>query len=139
MAEVTTIQMHGVTSADATASIDIPADGVLVGIDWAGIFGALDTVDDQAEAELSFNSTNQRTTNDARAAISSIKMNMTGLTSGFGPGAINKFVDLKDGLPVMGGERIYMHVLTSAGVTVNVSAILYFRFRSVRRAATRRR
>ena len=142
MPAITPIQMFAAptSGSDSSVNIDIPADGVLIGIDWAAGMGGMDADGDIFNAELSFNSTNQRGTNDARAAISAVKLRVTAPTAAaVALCAVNKFVDLRDGLDIAGGERIYLHYFTSTGVSGEVIAILHFRFRTARRAATRRR
>ena len=142
MAEITPIQMYTTVTSnqDSSVNIDIPADGVLVGVDWAAGASGADADGDMLQCELSFNSTSQRTTNDARAGISALKIRTTAATAAsIANTSANKYVDLRDGLTVQGGERIYLHFKSESGVGGEVLVMLHFRFRAARRAATRRR
>ena len=138
--EITVIQMFGNSSADGAATIDIPQDGRLVGLGFSVGAGGMDAENDGASIEISFNSTNQRTTNDARASIASGKIRVTAATvAAIQTTHLNKEVTLMGGIEVLAGERIYMHILLTSGVSVAALVLLYFEFRKTRRAATRRR
>ena len=132
--------MFGNSSADGAATIDIPQDGRLVGLGFSVGAGGMDAENDGASIEISFNSTNQRTTNDARASIASGKIRVTAATvAAIQTTHLNKEVTLMGGIEVLAGERIYMHILLTSGVSVAALVLLYFEFRKTRRAATRRR
>jgi len=144
MSDLTVIQMFATINAavtDSLAVIDVPNNGRLIGIDWAMQIIGLNTAGDVANMELAFIATNQRTTNDARGTISAAKAacNETGTTVVASIGEISKYVDLRPGVKVAAGERIYVHGQASTGVTINGIILLQFDFGSPRRAAVRRR
>jgi len=131
------IGMYGAVTGgnqDAIASVDIPQDGVITGIDW-DVRGDLDADGEEMECELSFIATNQITSNDVRGRISSASMEMSITTSGIGVFSIQKFVGPID-LPVAGGERLYIHVVSTAGVTGAVRVNIHLEVGS--RTSTRR-
>ena len=123
---------------DAVASIDIPSDGFITGIDWDGNVN-LDADGETMNAELSFIATNQVATNDVRGRISSISAQVAVLTS-VGEVAFNlqKWIGPMD-LSVSGGERIHLHFQSSTGVTGAVRCNIHLDARSVgaRRSARR--
>lgn len=122
----TTIQMYAAASpVDNLANVDVPANGNLIGVDWA-IGAPITGADLTQEFQISFGSTSQFTTNDARAAISNCHMVHDFTTSGGSPVQVNKYVSLPD-LPVNMGERIYLHGKGTAVSTV-VKATLHFDF-----------
>ncbi len=110
---------------DAVAQIDIPQDGVLRAIDW-DMRVDLDADLELADAELSFIATSQLTTNDTRGRISSVGIMAAILTSvGASVASVQKFVGPFE-LMVSGGERLFLHVVTTAGVIGGVRASLHF-------------
>lgn len=137
---VTIIQMAAVGTGgteNAAANIDVPADGVLKGVQWAMSAG-LDADADAIQVELSFIATNQANTNDARGVISSIRSRFEMVTSGAGITAVNFYFPTD--LRMNGGERLYLHIIATAGVTSAVDALLHFEpDRGVTRRSERRR
>ena len=109
---------------DAAGQIDIPRDGFITGVDWDAR-ALLDADDENFNVELSFIATNQLSTNDVRGRISSISLNMTITTSGVATPYTAKWVGPLD-LVVAGGERVYLHVVSSAGVVSVTRCNLHF-------------
>ena len=110
---------------DALANIDIPQDGVLLGIDW-DVNGDLDADGEGLALELSFIATNQLGQNDVRGRISSISTNLVVLTAvGIDHISLQKWISPFQ-LMLFGGERLYLHSLSSAGVSGVVRCNLHF-------------
>lgn len=121
-----TIQMYAsAVPADALASIDVPANGFLEGVDWLIALGN-SGADIFIRAQLAFSSTNQLGVNDARAVISNIGAGGDLTTSGVIQTVLNKFVKLPN-LKVAAGERIYLHAVGTA-VASTYQAVLHFSF-----------
>lgn len=137
---VDVIGMYGTSTggvANAIASVDIPMDGVIVGIDWDANV-TMDADNEVFDAEFSFIATNQLATNDVRGRISSISAAMTITTSGITLVSIQKWLGSFD-LVVAGGERVYVHVVATSGVVSVVRLnIFYDASGTVRRSARRR-
>lgn len=130
------IKMIGVAAGDAAAAIDVREDSDIVAI--AGTMTALDldTEADFCRAELSFLSTNQMSTNDARGSLLQLELQGTVETLvGVMVPQTAIAVDLGDGIPVNAGERVYIHISTSTGVTPRAIFMLYM----AQKAVTRRR
>lgn len=110
---------------DALAQIDVPQDGVLRGIDW-DLFHSLDADTESAAVELSFIATNQIIQNDIRGRISSISAQVTVLTAvGGHVGSAQKWIGGFE-LMLSGGERLFLNVLSTVGVTGQVRCNLHF-------------
>lgn len=109
---------------DAIAQIDVPQDGVLRGIDW-DVSAILDA-EEAADVELSFIATNQLTTNDTRGRISSLGMRVAEVTAvGEVISCCQKWLGGFE-LMLAGGERLYLHVLASSGLSGAVRCNLHF-------------
>lgn len=123
---------------DAAASMDIPQDGTITGLDW-DLGANLDADGEVIDVELSFIATNQITQNDVRGRISSIGVQMSLTTSGVATTSVQKFVGPMDVI-VSGGERLYLHSVSTAGVGGNVRCNIHFDTvrPAVRRSARRR-
>lgn len=122
----TIIQLRASASpADNMASIDVPANGHLIGLDWE-VLAAASGADFTDTFEVSFGSTSQFATNDARATISSCAVGGDVTTSGATALHANKYVALPD-IPVNMGERIYLHG-TGTAITITARAHLHFDF-----------
>jgi len=122
---------------DARAQIDIPQDGVILGIDWdaSWYFDA----EEKAEAELSFIATNQLDTNDVRGRLSSISAHSAVLTAvGAAPVFVQKWLGGIE-VVVAGGERLYIHSVSTAGVNGEVRVNLYVDLGATMRRSARRR
>jgi len=123
---------------NALASIDIPFDGVITGVDW-DCRADLDADTEQFNAELSFIATSQLALNDVRGRVSSVAAQISLTTSGAPVVSIAKWVGPMD-LPVQGGERLYIHVVTTAGATSEVRCNVHVDSRTPpRRRSSRRR
>jgi len=99
---------------DAAATIDVPFDGFITGVDW-DVEADMDADGERISCELSFIATQQIGTNDVRGRISSISGRMSLTTSGVAVTGLQKFVGPMQ-LIVAGGERIHLHVISSASL-----------------------
>lgn len=123
---------------DAIAMIDVPQDGFLIGVDW-DFRVALDAAE-AVDLELSFIATNQFNTNDVRGRISSISAEAIVLTAvGINAISLQKWLGSFD-ISVAGGERLFMHASSTAGVTGRGRCNLFIDFTggTTRRSARRR-
>lgn len=109
---------------DSIAQIDIPQDGLIRACDW-DVHGDLDSDGESIQAELSFIATNQLTQSEVRGRISSVSTFISFTTSGISVISLQKFVGPFE-LVVSGGERMFVHVLTTAGVTGVMRVNLHF-------------
>ena len=110
---------------DAIAQVDVPQDGVLRGIDW-DLHADLNATLENVMSELSFIATSQFTTNDTRGRISSISAAMNVLTAvGSSVISVQKWVGQFE-LMVSGGERLFLHVLSSVAVVGQIRCTLHF-------------
>lgn len=131
-----TIQMYvAAAPSDNLASIDVPNDGVLTGVDWSVAIAA-SGADFSDTLQLSFGSTSTLAVNDSRASISNCTVASDVTTSGAAVTHANKYVALPD-LPVAMGERIYIHG-TGTAITITARVVLHFSF-SMSRARERLR
>lgn len=122
---------------NALATIDVPQDGVLVGIDW-DLSCSLDAAE-ACDCELSFIATNQLVSNDVRGRLSSIAARAAVVTA---VGVVVTFVQKWIGnfeLTLAGGERLYLHASTTAGVTGNLRCNLFYDMGATIRRSARRR
>ncbi len=127
------IQMYTLTAGDAAASIDMPDDGVLLGLHWSGIIGGLAADEDYMRAQLSFGSTGAFTTNDARQVISTVSwgVDLIGAGSNLVRTDVNVAIEFGDGIPVFGGERVYIHTLANGNAALKrLNCMLLFNFKS---------
>lgn len=128
-----TVKMY---STGTSAQIDIPMSGDLIGIQWAMQSDA-DADGDYYQAQVSFRSAASYTTNDDRGVISEVVAQFQLVTSGAVVNHINTYIPLPD-IPIAAGERLYLHVDSTGGVTCSVRAILHFSF-DIDKVASRRR
>lgn len=139
----TIIKMHKgsqATSADSIASIDIPEDGKLVAIQ-AMISDVTITAAEVCLVEISFLSTNQISSNDARGSIFQFSLGHgVDVTSGGHNGYMNTYAAFPDGIPINAGERIHMHCVIVGSLDAAIACMLYLDTRGtgVRRARKRR-
>jgi len=133
------IQMAG-TSAGGTetslATIDVPADGFITGVEW-GCRADFDTDNDFQTWQLTFGSTTN-VGNDSRANISNVTLG--GLTFTAGGSVIagaSKYTSLPD-IPVSGGERLFLHSVAAAGVVGVALCCIHFSFEETRNLPRRR-
>lgn len=135
------IGMFGAISGgtqNALAMLDIPQDGFIIGIDW-DMFALLDATSELCEVELSFIATNQLGTNDVRGRISSVGTGAVVLTAvGINTNSVQKWVGSID-IPVSGGERLFLHAGSTAGVSGNVRCNLHVDLGTTTRRSARRR
>lgn len=151
------IKVSGTVPANATTSdivsIDIPEDGLIqcIGGLLVPIFsrGAAPSTNESLSivAELSFLSTHQIGSNDARGTIAGIGVAVIMVFSeaaetGGGGAKISEQNSLciEGGIPVNAGERIHLHGSSSDGsLTATATFILYMKFVSrARRSPSRR-
>lgn len=140
------IQMYAnvTATADAVASIDIPEDGQITGVDWdihsTGASGSF-VDDDSMEVQLSFLATNQFATNDARGTVSTISMGMGTLTTSGNVGGMHgqKHVAFDPGIEVSGGERLHLHSKEGGTADCQVRCMIHLLVRTTKRRARRRR
>ena len=134
------IQMYGsgTSSADDAASIDIPEDGELMGVIMS-IRAPGMAANRYVATELSFLSSSQFSTNDARGVIAYVELASGALNTNGLTGANNSqsFIFHK-GLNVNAGERIHLHLSTNDTVNVRVRCHLIFKFKGGVRAVRRR-
>jgi len=121
------IGMYGAIAGgteNAIAQIDVPQDGVLRGLDW-DVAGQMDADAETLDVELSFIATNQLITNDSRGRISSVSAAMSLTTSGIALLGLQKWIGGFE-LMLSGGERLYLHASSSAGVAGSARMNLHF-------------
>lgn len=106
---------------NALAQIDVPQNGVIKGVQWNCNID-FDADAEQWVAEVSFISTLQARTNDARGLISAIQAQANFTTSGMAVNALNYFFPLN--LVVAGGERLFLNTSSSGGVTSRIGCII---------------
>jgi len=128
-----------VTSTGLMASIDVPADGRILGavltIDLTSNAGA----DCAGNVEVSFSSSAVMGTNDARAAIVGGYVRQDLTTSGASNPTVHVTTPPID-IPVQSGERLYMHGIVEGSPTVlDAQCYLYIDSSGPSRPAPRRR
>lgn len=103
-------------SVDAAAQLDIVGDGNIIAIWGYATFESADALNDGHDFEISFASTSGFQSNDTRASIFGLGLRQNFLTSGGGaPGIAMGLGGLR--IPVLAGERMYMHTLENGTVT----------------------
>ena len=137
---ITTILMaSSATAADDVAQIDVPDDGFLLGVSMHIRGVSMDVEADHVGMMISFGSTSNFETNDARTVIGMI------FVGGSGAGVLTNinnqeqiFIPFGEkGLPVFAGERLHMHTQKMGGADIqDTQALLIFNFRKF---ASRRR
>lgn len=136
MAENYVIKMYSAAAGDSVVQVDVPNDGEIVGVHGTVAGLGLDADGDFVRAELSFLSTSQLVTNDARGSIFALEIMVTAATvASVTKTSESVFVNLPDGIPVAAGERLHMHVADAAGVSPSTTFMIYF---ATRKAPTRR-
>jgi len=121
---------------EAAAQLEVPMPGAIIGVQWA-IRGNLAGTDHFLDAQLSFRSASSFSTNDDRGVVSEGRLQHDLTTSGSFEGMVNIYVSLPD-LPVMGGERLYLHLNSTASFSGAVSGLIHFSF-DLDKISTRRR
>lgn len=123
---------------DGLASVDVPQDGNLVGIEWSVRNLLIDADGEAFAAQVSFGSTGAFSTNDTRQVISQVCVGQADLvTSGYIVPSINQYTPLPN-LRVAAGERLYLHTNASAGVSASIFCVCHFDF-DLDRPLSRRR
>lgn len=118
-------KLTGTTVQDNVASLDIIAAGHIVGMVW-NMVADLDADGDRMELELSFASTSGFTSNDTRASLSGVGASNGLLTSGAINGAATLAIPVPRGvIPVLAGERLYLHSKGTAGALGQASVWIY--------------
>ncbi len=130
MSHTTTIQMYASTGGEAAASIDVPDEGELLAVQLEVYSGDINALGDFVHAMLSFGSSSQFTTNDARNVIARAVSGAAGITSGFFRGDGKTLLTYGDGLKVFSGERIYLHTAVNGCTLGHAVALLVFGFKS---------
>jgi len=139
MPETTVIHMFGAGTGgteSALASVDIPQDGEIKGVEWA-VNADLDADAESINVECSFIATYQTGTNDSRGIISNGAARMSLTTSGVALVSINKYTPVD--ILVAGGERLYLNVNATAGVVSSIACNVYFQPARTARRRSRRR
>ena len=139
----TILQLYASISGtgDGVASLDVPEDGEIMGIDWDMVGTAGFQSADAIQAQLSFLASSQFVTNDARGAISSCGL-AVGLVSTNGTGGgihAQKFVSMEEGLNVSGGERLHLHALLVGVATTETRCLVHLKTKRTAARRSRRR
>lgn len=133
----TPIQMY-IASAGGTevASIDVPENGHLVGVD-VNMYADIDVDAETVAAQLSFSSALVNA-NDSRSVICNAEIYSSQVTAaGVSMNNVSKFVGPIE-VPVSAGERLYLHVVSSTTIAGRIRFVLFFDFDSDRPAVRRR-
>lgn len=125
--ETTLIQMYTTIQGDAAATIDIPDNGVLLGI-VLGIEGLLNADAESAIVSVEFGAANTHAVNDTRGMIAALAVRAGLLTSGGLTASASQHFEFGEGLTLFGGERIYMHTAATGGTLSRARALLICRF-----------
>lgn len=121
------IQMYAsATPANAVAQVDVPMDGMILGVEWSLWLPTDPAGDFAVQAQLSFGSTGVFASNDARQVLSNAVLSGGLTTSGAQQTSLHQLSPLPE-LPVGAGERLYIHTNGSA-VTINLFANVHFDF-----------
>jgi len=138
---VDVIGLYGVITGgtqDALTMFDVPQDGFIIGVDWDMSLN-LDADNEDGAAELSFIATNQLTASDVRGRISSISSRLyVGDATGAQAVSVQKWLSGFD-ISVSGGERMYVHAVSTAGVTGEVRCNVFLDQPGTARRSARRR
>jgi len=123
---------------DSLAMIDIPQEGFIIGIDW-DLNTQLDADGEVVTVELSFIASNQITTNDVRGRLSSISAQSNVLSLvGQDTQSFQKWLSGFD-IAVAGGERMFLHAVSSAGLVGSVRCNMFVDLGTTTRRSARRR
>jgi len=112
-------------TGDASAQLDIVGDGYISAI-WGYCTGeGADALNDGIGFELSFASTSGFNSSDTRASFFGLDTRNNFLTSGGAmPGMYGSVSGLR--IPVLAGERIYMHSLENGTITAGRGTFWFF-------------
>lgn len=120
---------------DGLVSVDIPQDGMILGIQYS-VTGLLDAASEFLQIQLSFGSSRSNV-HDSRQVIWNGALFKFMTTSGTYQNELNGYCSLPD-LPVGAGERLFVHLNGSAGVTSTVWLCLHLSFDEARPSVRRR-
>jgi len=125
MKGTSTIQMFTTTTAANAASIDMQDDGFIIGCYVEVSARGAGADGDGAAAEVSFGSTNQGSTNDARLVIAHVEITADVITAASAVnGTRGMWFNFGEGLPFFGGERIFLNTLALGSGTMNHTRVL---------------
>lgn len=119
-------KLYGSVAADtdAAAQLDIQVDGHIVAMSLEVWATGADALNDGLQAEVSFASTNGFASNDTKSSIIHAAANQGFLTSGGGP--VRGYSQVSGvAIEVAAGERLYLHIDNTGGITTNAQAYLF--------------
>lgn len=109
---------------DSIANLDIQFDGEIVAM-LGTLSVDLDADAETSAVEVSFLSTNTFGVNDTRGSLFMMRIQASELTAvGHNLGAVNNSVSGVR-IPVTAGERIHMHITSTAGVVCTAHVYMY--------------
>lgn len=118
------------TGGSKTVSIVVPADMVLVGIDWAaGFLTSSYTATQIVAAQVSLQSTFQDLVNDAANVLSSLRSmfnGVAGTTNVAWDWNVNKYVALP-AVEIAGGTTVFLHTNIGSFCNARIEVNLFFR------------
>ena len=134
MSENSVIQMYGTADTDASATIDIPDDGILLSVQMLMLQTGQAADGDYAIGQIAFGSVSQFVTNDARGVLAVCGSNaeLAGTAANVIRGDVQSNIYFgEDGIKVFGGERIYLHMGGGGNMaTFRCYALLVFNFKN---------
>lgn len=108
------------------AQVDVTQNGVLEGF-CVSVNADLDADADKVAWNLTFSSTPGAPSNDARSSIATETLQHQLVTSGSAVVGTLKYCKLPD-IPVAAGERLFLHMYATTGVTAETYLGLHFSF-----------
>ena len=125
-------------SSDSVVSIDMPEDGEIIAISGT-ISDDTMVIAERVRIEISFLSTSQFNSNDARGAIFMMSLGSITTTGGSSAHANHAVSFGGDGIPINAGERIHMHASITGSPAAEAEVLLYIKLKGGARRSTRRR
>jgi len=107
---------------DNAAALDIQFDGKITALAMVS-FGDFDAADETLSVEVSFLSSATFNTNDSRGSLLMNRSKLGIVTSGSNPVQMISVSGVD--IPVNQGERIHLHISSTAGVVSSNSAYIY--------------
>lgn len=104
------------------ASLDVQFEGKITAILMSS-YGDFDAADESLSVEVSFLSTATFTSNDARGSLAMNTMSTGVVTSGANNGGRIAVSGIN--IPVNAGERLHLHISSTAGVVSQNQAYIY--------------
>ncbi len=136
---MTIYKLYGTGDGESISSVDVQMDGIIQSLMMTGYCTGADALNDGFFAELSFLSSNSKTSSDTRGSLMIIQSLFGLLTSGGFNSGVNMGVSSLE-IPVAAGERVHLHISQLGGITAAfVHAFMYVRDKGTVRAAGRRR